>query len=158
MVHTSVVVAVLVQLGLAAAILVDAAQTNRVYDALAIHRVGNTGQVRGCPDVVTKGGFGTRFCQVGYTYQGRQFSALLPARQSTTFYVDPDDASLRMSKVTFETGPEETNGDFILAGWLVLGATVVTVVHLAHLRRGRAVRMRAPHDDPRPVPKHSAPS
>ncbi len=136
MVHTSVLVAVLVQLGFAAAFLVDASQTNRVYDALATHRVAITGHVRGCADVVTRGGFGTRFCQVGYTYQGRQFDALLPARQSTTFYVDPDDDSLRMSKVTFETGPQETNGDFVLAGLLVLGATLVTVIHRAHRPSG----------------------
>jgi hypothetical protein len=153
-----VVVAVVVQLGFAVAFLVDADQTNRVYDALAGHRVAITGQVRGCAEVVTTRGGGTRFCRVGYDYQGQQFSALLPSGQTTTVYVDPDDPSMRMNKVAFDKGSEETTGDLVLAGVLVLGAISVTAVHVVHLRRGRATSMRVRSDDPRPSPKHPAAS
>ncbi len=85
-VHVSVLVAVLVQLGFASAFLVDAAQTNRTYDALAARHVALTGRVN--------------------------------------------------------KGPEETDGDLVLAGLPLAGAVLVTVVRVAHLRRRHSRRIR----------------
>jgi hypothetical protein len=140
--HGSVLIAVLVQLGFATAFLVDAAQTNRTYDALAAHHVALTGRVLGCAAVTTLRGSGTRFCRVGYRYHDREFTAVIPARQTTTLYVDPGDTSVRMNKSSFDKGPEERDGDLVLAGLLLGGAALVTVVHVAHLRRRHARRIR----------------
>jgi hypothetical protein len=41
---------------------------------------------------------------------------------------------------------------------LVLGAVSVTAAHVVHIRRGRTTSMRVRSDDPRPGPKHPAPS
>jgi hypothetical protein len=141
-VHVSVLVAVVVQLGFASAFLVDAAQTNRTYDALAAHHVALAGRVRGCASVPTVRGFGSRFCRVGYRYDDQQFTAVIPAGKTTTLYVDPNDTSLRMNESSFDKGPEETDGDLVLAGLLLAGAVLVTVVHVVHLRRRHARRIR----------------
>jgi len=133
-----VIVAVLLQLGFAAAFLVDASQTNRTYDALSAHRVTAPAHTIGCAFVGTvgrSGNYSGHVCQVGYSYRGQQFTAYIPYGQDETFYVDPIDTSLRMSKVSFDKGPEETTGDMVIAAWLLSGAVIVTVLHQLHIRR-----------------------
>ena len=132
------VIAVLLQLGFAAAFLVDASQTNRTYDALSAHRVTVSAHTLGCAFVGRVGSSGSytgHVCRVGYSYQGQQFTAYIPYGQDETFYVDPVDTSLRMSKTSFDKGPEETTGDIVIAALLLSGAVIVTVLHQVHMRR-----------------------
>jgi hypothetical protein len=136
--HVGVLIAVLLQLGFAAAFLVDASQTNRAYDALSAHRVPVSAHTLGCAfvgSVGRSGHYAGHVCRVGYTYQGQQFTAYIPYGQDETFYVDPNDTSLRMSKTSFDKGPEETTGDLVIAALLLSGAVTVTVLHQIHLRR-----------------------
>jgi len=133
-----VVIAVLLQLGFAAAFLVDARQTNRTYDALSAHRVAVAAHMLGCAFVGRVGSSGSytgHVCRVGYSYRGQPFTAYIPYGQNETFYLDPLDTSLRMSKVSFEKGPEETTGDIVIATLLLSGAFVVAVLHQLHIRR-----------------------
>jgi hypothetical protein len=141
--HASVVIAVLVQLGFASAFLADASQTNRSYDALVAHRVPVTAHILGCASLGTTSRSlrnPARICRVSYSYQGASFTAFLPYGQPTTFFVDPNDTGMRMSEVSFDKGPEETTGDIVIAGLLFFGALSVTVVHLLHLRRRKTAR------------------
>jgi hypothetical protein len=135
--HVGVVLAVVLQVGFAAAFLVDARQTNRTYDALAAHHVTITATVLGCAFAGRNrfGGYTGHICRVGYDYQGQHFTAYIPFGQTPTFYIDPRDTSLRMSRVSFEKGPEETIGDIAIAAVLVVGAVAVTVFHLVHTHR-----------------------
>jgi hypothetical protein len=133
-----VVVAVLLQLGFAAAFLVDAGQTNRTYDALSAHRVAVAAHTLGCAfvgSVGRSGNYSGHVCQVGFSYRDQQFTAYIPYGQNETFYVDPLDSSVRMSEVSFDKGPEETTGDIVIAALLVAGAVMVTVLHQIHIRR-----------------------
>jgi hypothetical protein len=133
-----VVVAVLLQLGFAAAFLLDASQTNRTYDALSAHRVTVTAHTLGCAfvgSVGRSGNYSGHVCRVGFGYQGQQFTAYIPFGQNETFYVDPVDTSMRMSKASFDKGPEETTGDIVIAALLLAGAVIVTVLHQRHIRR-----------------------
>lgn len=151
MLHSTVVIVVLVQLGFASALLFDAAGTNRSYDALRSSRVALAGQVRGCT-FVTRAGRGIggsygRVCRVGYTYHGATFSEYIAAGRTTTVFVDPQNASIRMTKVDFDGGPEATTVDVVLGTLLVLGAVTVSAVHVAHIRRHRRRRHQgAPPD------------
>jgi hypothetical protein len=137
-----VVLAVLVQLGFAIAFLVDAAETNTTYDALAAHRVAVRGQTVGCVVVVTgrQQNYSSRLCRVDYRYGGHTFTAVTPYGQTTTFFVDPLNTSYRMNEVNFEKGPEATIGDVVFASVSVFGALAVTAVHLDHLRTRRVGR------------------
>ncbi len=66
-IHGFVWVAVLIQLGFAIAFLVDAAETNSTYDALASHRIAVRGHSVGCVTVVTgRNLIGRRLCRVDY--------------------------------------------------------------------------------------------
>jgi len=137
--HGFVVLAVLVQLGFAAAFLVDAAETNTTYDALANHRVAVHGQQVACSAIV---GGRLRYvmaviCRVDYTYAGVSYTAEIPRGEPATFYVDPVNTAYRMNEVSFEKGPTETVGDLVIASLLVFGALAVTIVHLEHLRARR---------------------
>lgn len=139
--HIGVVLAVLPQLGFATAFLVDAHETNKTYDALAGHRVTLTAHTLGCAFVgrpartLTYTG---HICRVSYSYQGQEFISYIPFGQTETFYVDPLNTALRMNKVSFDKGPEETTGDIVIAVLLLLGALIVTTLHQIHLRRGWA--------------------
>jgi hypothetical protein len=140
-----VIIAVLLQLGFAAAFFVDANQTNRTYDALAAHRVVVMSHRIGCAYVGRPGRFGVNsgnVCEVGYSYRGEQFTAYIPFAQPGTFYVDPDNPAMRMSEVAFDKGPEQSTGDIVIAVLLVLGAVTVTAVHQVHLRRRSRYRHR----------------
>jgi hypothetical protein len=151
--HSSVAIVVLVQLGFASALLFDAAGTNRSYDALQASHVALTGQVRGCAFVPrgSRGGYvgsSGRVCRVGYTYRGQTFSEYIAAGRSTVVFVDPQDSSIRMTKVDFDGGPEATTTDVVIAALLILGAIAVSTVHLAHIRR-RQRRHQGPLPDRR---------
>jgi hypothetical protein len=141
--HGTVILVVLVQLGFASGFLIDAAQTNDSYDALTAGRVALTGHVAGCALV---GSTGRRpsvlICRVDYRYRTTTFSYFIPAGQSRTAFIDPRDPSIRMTKVDFEGGPATTTVDLVCASLLLFGATLVTTVHLVRLRRGRHRRVR----------------
>jgi hypothetical protein len=138
--HSAVSIVVLVQLGFAAAFLADATQTNRTYHALAARHVAVNGHVQGCAWIGGQRGVLDHMCRVDYSFRGAEFSALIPYGQPSTYFVDPQNVSVRMSKVHFEGGPEETTFDIVFALLLVAGASVVTTVHLVHLRRKRGAR------------------
>jgi len=149
-VHAFVVLAVLIQLGFAAAFLVDAAETNRTYDALAGHRVAVQGHSVGCVVIVNGRSptRNTRICRVDYRYSGRAFTAVIPSGETTTFFVDPLDTSYRMNKANFENGPVATAGDLVFASVAAFGALAVTVVHLEHLHTRRALGHASHGHDP----------
>jgi hypothetical protein len=137
--HSTVSILILVQLGFAGAFLYDAHQTNRTYDLLADHRVLVKGLNRGCFEIGGgQRGPLARVCHVTYNYQGTQFSLIMPPKQSTDAYVDPQDPSIRMTKVSFDGGPERTTVDLVLALLLMVGAITMATAHLAHLRRRRS--------------------
>jgi hypothetical protein len=142
--HSLVSVVVLVQLGFAAAFVFDATQTNNVYDALAARYVTVSGRVQGCALLAggRSAGYYAHVCRVDYHYKGTGFSALVPFPGSMTYVVDPQDASIRMSKVSFDGGPETTTVDLVLATVLFVGATATTTVHVARLRRRRSATSR----------------
>jgi hypothetical protein len=147
-VHWFVVLVVLIQLGFAVAFLVDAAETNRTYDALASHRVAVHGHSVGCVLIVT-GRFATnnaQICRVDYSYSGQDFTAVIPYGETTTFLVDPLNTSYRMNEANFEKGPTTTVGDLVFASVAVFGALAVTAVHLEHLREMRSRRSRHGHE------------
>ena len=134
-----VVLVVLIQLGFAVAFLVDAAETNNTYDALAGHRVAVHGHSVGC-FVITTGRYQTnttQICRVDYRYAGRTFTAVIPYGETTTFFVDPRNLSYRMNEANFEDGPAATTGDLAFASVALLGALAVTAVHLGHLHQRR---------------------
>ncbi len=135
--HSAVSVAVLVQLGFAAAFLIDAAGTSRTYDALAARHVSLNGRVRGCASIGTAR-YSARMCRVDYHYRATTFSALVPSGQSTTVLVDPSDTSIRMTKTNYDGRLGETTVDLVLASVLLVGATSMTAVHVLHVRRRRA--------------------
>jgi hypothetical protein len=141
-VHWFVVIVVLIQLGFAVAFFVDAAETNRTYDALALHRVAVRGHSVGCV-VIVRGRFstnGAQICRIDYSYSGQDFTAVIPSGETTTFFVDPLNTSYRMNEVNFEKGPTATVGDLVFASVAVLGALAVTAVHLEHQREQRSRR------------------
>jgi len=142
-VHGFVVFAVLIQLGFAIAFLVDAAETNRTYDALSSHRAAVRGHSVGCVVIVTGrlSNITTRICRIDYQYSGQAFTAVIPYGETTTFFVDPQNTSYRMNEVNFEKGPEATVGDLVFASVLGFGALAVTIVHLEHLRERRSSRL-----------------
>jgi hypothetical protein len=140
--HSAVSIVVLVQLGFAAAFSVDAAQANGTYDALAAHHVVLQGRVGGCASV-TGGMFnGTiaRACRVHYRYGKTSFSALIPVGQSTAYYLDPTNTSIRMREVNFKGRDSHVGVDIALAGALLVGALAVTTAHLWNLHRTRTSR------------------
>ncbi len=142
MVNGFVVLVVLVQLGFVVAFLVDAADTNTTYDALAGHRVAVRGHSIGCVVIVT-GRFSSstaQICRVVYGNSGQSFTAVIPYGETTTFFVDPRNTSYRMDEVSFEKGPEATTGDLVFAAVSGFGALAVTAVHLEHRRDERAPR------------------
>ncbi len=145
-VHGFVVAVVLIQLGFAIAFLVDAAETNTAYDALANHRVAVQGHSVGCV-VVTSGGrnlnYSPRICRIDYQYSGHSYTAVIPYGQTETFFVDPLNTSDRMNAVNFEKGPDATVGDLVFASVSLFGALAVTAVHLEHLRQKRSSRRGA---------------
>ena len=132
--------AVLIQLAFAIAFLVDAAETNRTYDALSSHRVAVRGHSVGCVVIVTGryAGSYARVCRIDYQYSGQAFTAVIPYGETTTFFVDPQNTSYRMNEVNFEKGPETTVGDLVFASVLGFGALALTIVHLEHLRDRRS--------------------
>jgi hypothetical protein len=67
--HGVVWLVALVFLGLAAAFVIDATQTNNTYDALAAHRATITARSRVCL---------LGICRVNYDYRGTRFSAVMP--------------------------------------------------------------------------------
>jgi hypothetical protein len=146
--HSRVVIIVLVQLGFAATLLFDAAGTNRSYDALQANHVALKGQVRGCTFTTKSRNAYGRVCRAFYSYRGTTFSEYIGANQSTTAFVDPQNASIRMTKVDFDGGPEATTTDVVIGALLILGAVTVSAVHLAHIRRRRR-RLEGPSPDRR---------
>jgi hypothetical protein len=139
-VHGFVVIVVLIQLGFAIAFLVDAAETNTTYDALANHRVAVQGRTVGCAVIVTgrSQNYTARLCRIDYRYSGHSFTAVIPYGQTATFFIDPLNTSYRMNEVNFEKGPEATVGDLVFASVSFFGALAVTVVHLEHLHQRRS--------------------
>ncbi|HEY7947442.1 MAG TPA: hypothetical protein VID75_07190 [Acidimicrobiales bacterium] len=136
--HSAVSVAVLVQLGFAAAFLVDAAVTNATYDAPAARHVSLNGRVQGCAPYGAPRRTIARMCTVDYHYNGATFTTLIALGRSTTVFVDPRDTSKRMTEVDFDGRLEETTVDLVLASVLLVGATTTTTIHLLHIRRRRA--------------------
>jgi len=148
MVHWFVVFVVLIQLGFAVAFLVDATETNRTYDALALQRVAVRGHSVGCVFIVT-GRYSTnnaQICRIDYSYSGQEFTAVIPYGETTTFLVDPLNTSYRMNEANFEKGPTTTVGDRVFASVALFGALAVTAVHLEHLREQRARRSLHGHE------------
>jgi hypothetical protein len=138
-IHGFVWAAVLIQLGLAIAFLVDAAETNSTYDALVNHWVAVRAHSVGCVTIVTgRNLFGRRLCRVDYRYSGKTFTAVIPYGETTTFFVDPQNTSYRMNEVNFEKGPQAITGDLVFVFALVFSALAVTIVHLEHLRERRS--------------------
>jgi hypothetical protein len=90
-------------------------------------------------------------CRVDYRFRGSDFSALIPYGQSSTFFVDPGNVAVRMSKVHCDGGPEETTFDTVLAMVLLAGASMVTTVHVVRLRRLRTTRTLTAADSPAPM-------
>ncbi len=152
--HSSVVLAVLVQLAFAGAFLADAVMTNGTYDALAAHRVAVTGQ-GDCYYLVRPSRGGNigppNVCQVAYSYQGHTYSALIAASAPKIFYIDPRDPQYRMNEAAFAKGPVEITGDVVIAVLLLCGATAVTVAHQLHLRRRRHARRARPPEPAEPA-------
>jgi hypothetical protein len=138
--HSFASIAVLAQLGFAAAFTIDASQTNNVYDALRARHVTVTGHVQGCAIVPTR--TSTSVCRVDYRYKTSAFSALVSPSGSMAYVVDPQDTSVRMSKLSFDGGPEATTVDLVLAILLFAGAATTATLHLAHLRRRRSTGHR----------------
>jgi hypothetical protein len=130
---STALVLVVVQLSLAGAFLVDAAQTNSGYDALASHRVAVPGQPVGCAYTSRRGA--AHLCRFTYNYQGVSFSFVLNYGEQSTAYVDPADPSIRMPEVNFQGGPTTIVGDLVLGSCLIAGAILVAVVHTVHRRR-----------------------
>jgi hypothetical protein len=147
--HSSVLIVVLVQLGFAAALLFDAAGTNRSYDALQASHVALRGQVRACTFNTGRTNAYGRVCRVFYSYRGTTFSEYIGANRPTTVFVDPQNASIRMTKVDFDGGPEATTTDVVIGALLILGAVTVSAVHLAHIQRRRRRRQQEASPDRR---------
>jgi hypothetical protein len=143
--HSFVSIALLAQLGFASAFVIDATQTNNLYDALNARHVTVTGQVLGCAVVQTR--YSTPVCRVEYRYEDSEFSALVSPSGSMAYVVDPEDTSIRMSKVSFDGGPEATTVDLVLAIVLFAGAATTATLHLFHLRR-RSSRRRSRMESP----------
>jgi hypothetical protein len=141
-IHVGVLLAVVVQLGFAAAFFADAANTSHIQDALNAHRVSVTAKTAGCFMVYT-GRFnnGTQVCHVSYRYRGESFGAVIPYNQSRTFYVDPLDPALHMNKLVYDSGSTEQTGDVIFGALLLFGAALVTAVHQLHMHRRRKRRL-----------------
>jgi hypothetical protein len=140
--HSFVAVVVLVEVGFAAAFLVDALRTNAVYDALVADHATVDGRIVGC-FVLGQGRTGLptgRVCRADYSYGGVTYNAEIPAGQTTLFVVDPRNAADRMNVADFDKGPEETTGDLVFAGGLLAGAVAVVVVHGLHLRHRPSTR------------------
>jgi len=142
--HSTVVLAVLVQLGFAAAFLVDKHSSDHAYSQLAANHVRVPAQVQSCGRVTTayRGGTSQLSCRVTYSYAGKQYYAVIPEAQPKAFYVDPQDPSNRMNVGYFEGGPTAHTADTVFASLLIFGAALVTGVHLLHLRRRRRWRGR----------------
>ena len=130
---STALVLVVVQLSLAGAFLVDAAQTNSGYDALASHRVAVPGQLVGCAYTNRRGA--AHLCRFTYNYQGGTFSFVLDYGEQSTAYVDSADPSIRMPEVNFQGGPTTIVGDLVIASCLIAGAILTAALHAVHRRR-----------------------
>jgi hypothetical protein len=132
-------IAVIVQLAFAGGFLVDAAQTNGPYDALSAHRVPVTGRILGCAYAggYTRGFPSGHVCRLAYDYKDHTFTMLLAYGANRTAYVDPENPSIRMSKVDFDGGPSEIVFDLVIASSLLAGAILVAVLHETHRVRRR---------------------
>jgi hypothetical protein len=128
---------VVVMLGFATAFIVDAANTNRTYDALAGHRVQLSGHVLGCSIFRSSRGGSNRLCRIGFDFEGYRFTEVIGSNLSQAAYVDPGNPALHMSKVDFDGGPEERTVDLTLAALLIAGAFGVGILHELHRRRRR---------------------
>jgi hypothetical protein len=135
-------IAIVVMLGFATAFIVDAADTNRTYDALATHRVQLPGHVLGCSLFRSSRGASNRLCRIGYDFRGYSFTEVIGSNLSDAAYVDPGNPALHMSKVDFDGGPEERTVDLTFAGLLFAGAFGVGILHELHRRR-RRIRLRS---------------
>ena len=137
--HSSVALVVVVLVGLAIGFLVDASQTNRTYDALAAHHVTVAARQVGCAytgrTTNSNQNSSVLMCRVSYGYKGQSFSNLVPYQKHYAFLVDPQNTTFRMSSVTFAGGPEAIIGDLVFAILCLVGAGLVTTVHLVHQRR-----------------------
>jgi len=156
--HSLVTVVVLVQMGFAAAFLVDAATTDATYDALAAHHVVVGGHIVGClPLRGVRGAVAVSLCRDDYRYRSVLYSDVIPLGETTSFVVDPRHPADRMDVAAFAKGPEETTGDLVFAGVLLASALMMVVVHLEHLRqRRRRSELRRPV--PSRAPRSSPPS
>jgi hypothetical protein len=130
---STALILVAVQLSLAGAFLVDAAQTNSGYDALASHRVAVSGQLLGCAYTSRRGA--AHLCRYRYHYRGLSFSFVLDYGEQSTAYVDPADPSIRMPEVNFQGGPTTIVGDLVFGSCLIAGAILVAAVHTVDRRR-----------------------
>jgi hypothetical protein len=144
--HVGVLLAVLLQLGFASAFFADAANTNRIYSALSAHRVSVNAQTVGCFAIAstrTTGGSYAQVCRVTYEYDEMTFSAVIPYRETRTFYIDPLDTSMHMNKAIYESSSTAKTGDIVIGSLLLLGAGLVTTLHQLHMHRSRRRRARS---------------
>ena len=94
-------------LGFATAFIVDAANTNRKYDALSAHRVRLSGHELGCSSTGSGSRCGvTRLCRIA-NFRGYRFTELIRYALPHAAYVDPGNPALPMTEVDFDGGPEE---------------------------------------------------
>lgn len=147
--HSGIVLAVLIQLGFAAAFLADAVGANRTYNALVAHHVTVPAQAGLCSGnrpgryhLTTRS---PSLCAVEYSYAGRTYHDVVGNSDPREFVIDPQNVSYRMSEAAFRNGPVEKIGDLVFASLLLAGALSMTTVHQIHLRRrrkaGRTVRL-----------------
>jgi hypothetical protein len=79
-------------------------------------------------------------------FEGQQFHAWVDKSWGFAFYVDPKNTAYRMNTNTFAAATGNLNADSIIAALLLVGATLVTLVHQVHLYRARQ-RKRLLHAD-----------
>ena len=138
-IFTGVWLAIAAQLGFAAAFYVDAANTNDVYYDIAAHHVELRGALVGC-------GYTGRYstipiCRLGYRYDGRYYTRVVPGYESRTLYVDTKNPAWSMNAVSYQIGPRAIAGDLAIGTAFLLGALLVFGLHLLHLH----VRRRQVH-------------
>jgi hypothetical protein len=143
-----VVAAVLTQLAFAGLFLFDRHEVNRTYSSLVAHRTYVRGHVVECFYVTGHNHLAGYVdpCFVRYVFEGQQFDAWVDKSWGFAFYVDPQDTAYRMNTNTFAVATGNLNADSIFAALLLVGATLVTVVHQVHLYRARQ-RKRLLHAD-----------
>jgi hypothetical protein len=150
-IHSVALLAVVTQLVFAGLFLADTLQTSANYDALSAHRVPVEAHRMICFGLsATKVSAGYFInCFVTYQFRDQHFHAVIGYNWSLTFYVDPDNTTIRMAKTTYDNATVNINTDIAFAVLLLLGAALVTILHQLHLHRRRQLHhvVTAHHSD-----------